>query len=378
MPDEDVYISASFTVNQSYFNLKKAIENASSIEPGKYTKNSYENLQKIIDECRYALSDGITSELSDAKIDLLNNSVAALEEIVPLSFKGASLSLHHNLAINYKADKALFETVGYTNPYVVFEVGGKKTTVKAYAVEGERYVFRFRNIAPNQMNDTIFATLYATYNGVEYASETREYSVAEYCYSTLNKYSADDYAELRTLLVDLLHYGAQSQLYTNYNTDNLVNVNLTEPQLSWGTAEEPSLSNSLNTAYETVENSLVTWKGASLNLNDSVSMRFKFIAEDIDALSLKITSETKEWNITSNNFVLEDGVYSVRFSGLNAGQMSEIVYLTMYKDGVAVSNTVCYSIESYAYSKKDSTIEHLSDLVKAMMKYGRSAYTYVN
>jgi len=75
---------------------------------------------------------------------------------------------------------------------------------------------------------------------------------------------------------------------------------------------------------------------------------------------------------------LENGVYSVKFSGLNAGQMSEKVYLTMYKDGIAVSNTVCYSIESYAYSKQSSQIEHLADLVKAMMKYGYSAYSYVN
>lgn len=129
-------------------------------------------------------STGIKHKLCTECGDEVTEEIPAVEA---LAFKGASLTLHHNLAINYKVDKALFETVGYTNPYVVFEVGGKKTTVKAYAVEGNRYVFRFRNIAPNQMNDTIYATLYATYNGVEYASETREYSVAEYCYSTLNK-----------------------------------------------------------------------------------------------------------------------------------------------------------------------------------------------
>ncbi len=304
--------------------------------------------------------------------------IEEIPTIEKLAFKGASLTLQHNLAINYKVDKALFDIVGYTEPYVIFEINGKQTIVKDYVIEGERYVFRFRNIAPNQMNDTINATLYATYNDVGYASETREYSVAQYCYSTLEKYATDEYAELRTLLVDLLHYGAQSQLYTNYNIENLVNANLTETQLLWGTADEPILTNVLDTAYETVENPLIAWKGASLNLNESVSMMFKFVAENIEGLTLKITSETNEWNISSNNFMLENDVYSVKFSGLNAGQMSEKVYLTMYKDDVAVSNTVCYSIESYACSKKDSTIEHLADLVKAMMKYGNSAHSYVN
>lgn len=289
---------------------------------------------------------------------------------------GASLTLHHNLTVNYKADKALFEEIGYTDPYIVFEIGGKKITVNTYSVEGERYIFRFRDIAPNQMNDTIYATLYATYNGVEYVSEVKEYSIAEYCYATLENYAADEYAKLRTLLVDLLHYGAQSQLYTGYNAENPVNAKLTEAQLAWGTLEDPVLTNSLNTAYKTVENPTITWKGASLNLSDSVSIKFKFIAEEIEGLNLKIVGETGEWNIAAAHFVLEDGVYSVCFSGLNAAQMSEKVYFTMYKDGVAVSNTVCYSIESYAYRKQDSSTEHLSDLVKAMMKYGNAARSY--
>ena len=58
--------------------------------------------------------------------------------------------------------------------------------------------------------------------------------------------------------------------------------------------------------------------------------------------------------------------------------MSETVYLTVYKNGVAVSNTLSYSIESYAYSKQTSTDENLTNLLEAMMKYGNSAYAYVN
>ena len=303
------------------------------------------------------------------------------EEIPMLSkpaFKGASLSLHHNLAINYKVDKALFDEVGYTKPYVVFEIGEVKTIVTEYTIDNERYVFKFQNIAPNQMNDVIYATLYATYNGVEYASETREYSVAEYCYSMLDTYGADEYAELRTLLVDLLHYGAQSQLYTDYNTASLADAKLTDEQLLWGTNEEQTLTDALNTAYETVENPTAKWKGAGLTLTDSVSMRFKFTSNSIDGLNVKIKSATDEWVITSDKFIEEDGVYYVYFNGLNAGQMSEKVYLTIYDGDVAVSNTVCYSIESYAYEKQNSSIAYLSDLVKAMMRYGNSAYAYVN
>lgn len=298
--------------------------------------------------------------------------------VIKLSFRGASLSLHHNLAVNFKADKALFEEVCYENPYVVFEINGVKTAARNYTVDGNRYVFKFRNIAPNQMNDIIYATLYATYDGVVYASDTKEYSVAEYCYGMLSNYSSDEYAKLRTLLVDLLHYGAQSQLYTEYNTDNLVDSRLTEAQLAWGTADDLILTDSLNTTYETVNEPTAIWKGAGLTLKDSITMRFKFMTDSADGLTVKIKTDTDEWSITSDKFVKSGDAYYVYFNALNASQMSENVYLTVYNGNVAVSNTVRYSIESYAYEKQNSSAEYVADLVKAMMKYGNSAYNYIN
>lgn len=301
-----------------------------------------------------------------------------IPQIGQLSFKGASLSLQHNLAINYKVDKTLFDDVGYADPYVVFELNGVKTKVASYTVSGDRYVFSFRNIAPNQMNDTIRATLYATYGGVEYASAMREYSVAEYCYSMLDLYAADQYAELRTLLVDLLNYGAASQTYTGYRTDALVNASLTDAQLQWGTSEEPALDTVLDTTHKTVENPTAKWKGAGLNLQDSVSMRLKFAADSAEDLKVKVESGVNTWTIYSDKFLEEDGVYYVYFTGLDAGQMRQSVYLTIYDGDTPVSNTVCYSIGSYAYEKQNSTITGLPELVKAMMKYGDSAYAYVH
>ena len=56
--------------------------------------------------------------------------------------------------------------------------------------------------------------------------------------------------------------------------------------------------------------------------------------------------------------------------------MSEEVYMTVMKDGVAVSNTARYSIESYAYVKQNDSNNKLVNLVKAMMRYGHSAKNY--
>lgn len=319
-------------------------------------------------------SDGVTLRHEA----LVKSTVVTPSE--KLAFSGASLTLHDNLCINFKANESLFTEVGYENPYVIFELNGKEFTVSDYEVSGGKYVFDFADIAPNNMNDTVKATLYATFDGVEYVSETREYSVATYCYNMLNKYTTPAYAELQTLLVDLLNYGAMSQIYTSYKTDNLVNAKLTDAQKAWGTSEKPTYETVQNLAYKTIENPTVQWKGGGLNLVDAVTMRFKISANSGSYENLVVKAETDDriWTIPFETFTETTGGYYVYFSGFNAGEMSETVYLTVYENGVAVSNTLSYSIESYAYSKQTSTDENLTNLLEAMMKYGNSAYAYVN
>lgn len=297
---------------------------------------------------------------------------------VAIAFSCASLTLQDNLCINFKVNETLFTEVGYENPYVVFELNGEEYTVSDYEVVSGKYVFDFSDISPANMNDTVKATLYATFDGVEYASETREYSVATYCYNMLSKYNTDDYAELRTLLVDLLNYGAQTQIYTNHNINTLVNANLTAEQAAWGTSEAPVYETVQNLAYKTIDNPTVSWKGGGLNLEDSVTMRFKISAESIENLTVKAENEESIWTIPAEEFEATAGDYYVFFDGLDASQMSEPVYLTVYDGDTPVSNTICYSVESYAYSKQSSTDTNLVNLLEAMMKYGNSASAYVN
>ena len=298
-----------------------------------------------------------------------------------LKFSSTYLTVHNDLSLNYKVSKDIIDNGGYSNPYVVFEFGGRTVKVDKYTLseDGKSYVFAFNNIAPDQMNDTISATLHAVLNGVRYTGETKEYSVSQYCYNLLDKYSGDENAKLRTLLVDLLNYGSASQIYTGHNTENLANAKLTEEQKGFATVAEPTLTTVKNTAYKTIENPAVTWKGAGLNLQKSVTMRFKIAADSIDGLSVKVESESNgKWIIPAKSFVKTDGGYYIYFNGLNAGQMSEPVYLTVYNGDTAVSDTICYSVESYAYTKKGSTDVVLNDLLIAMMKYGNAAYAYTH
>ena len=309
--------------------------------------------------------------------------VAPAEEETEPEFKvsAASVTLQSNLQANYKVNKNLFETAGYSAPYMTFTLNGKTTRVDDFDVVDNYYVFRFADIAPDKMNDTITSVLYATKNEENVQFE-KEYSIAEYCYNQLAKEEVQANEKLRTLLVDMLNYGAASQNYTGYNTANLVNADLDDAQKGWGTSGAPTLTDSLNTAAKTVENATATWIGAALRLTDRVEMKFIIDTASIDGLTVKFTNaagDVEHATVASDTFERRAaGGYYVYFDGFDASQMREVVYVTAYNGDTAVSNTIAYSVETYAYAKQNSSVPNLGALVIAMMKYGNAAKAYAS
>jgi hypothetical protein len=296
------------------------------------------------------------------------------------AFTGASVTLQSDLSIQFKVLESFFTEQGYADPYVVVvDRNGIETLIREYTVKDGKYSFIYKNIAPHRIGDTITATLYATYNGELYCSAPIEYSVARYCYNMLGKTEGNAaFDKLRTLLVDILHYGAESQKYTGYRTEDLCNSGLTPEQLACGTELTRELVNHKDLEHKVVENPTVHWKGAGLNLQESVAIRFRLEAESYEDLEVRVTLAGQTFKFRSEDFDYRaDGTF-VHFTYLNAAQLSEPVYITAYRDGVQVSNTLCYSVESYAYSKQTvTTIPYLASLVERMMCYGDSAKAYV-
>ena len=73
-----------------------------------------------------------------------------------------------------------------------------------------------------------------------------------------------------------------------------------------------------------------------------------------------------------------EGQYYVSFDGLTARQMRQTMYITVYQGDTAVSNTLAYSVESYAYAKQNDSDAKLVALLAAMIRYGDSAAAYLN
>ena len=301
------------------------------------------------------------------------------QTIPALKIGAASLSLTDNLTINYKIKKSLLAEGYYTNPYVEVTMQGETVTLTEYREDSNYYIFPFEDLAPHLMDEVIVAVPYATCVDQVCVGKAQDYSIKEYCYKNLDTYSADQYAPLRTLLVDLLNYGAASQKYVGDSEDILVNAELTAAQKAWGTAGDRTLTSLQDTKYAVNEGATVKWKGAGLSLQDSVAIRFKIDATDVDGLYVRVINANGVYTVPSEKFVKTSGGHYVYFDQLNAADMGMANYATVYDANGPISNTICYSIESYAYTQKaTATDQNLIDLIDAMIRYGDAAKSYVN
>lgn len=298
--------------------------------------------------------------------------------VTDLKFRSASLALHSDLTIIFLIDRTVIENGGYENPYVVFTLNGTETIVKDYTVNSMTYAFRFSHIAPDRMNDSVTAVPYATKNGKLCQGIPQPYSIATYCKNMLNKATTTDVE--KTMLVDLLNYGAATQIFTNHRTDALANEALTTEQKQFGTAETPTLKSVRDKNYATIENPLATWESAALRLNQSVSIQLTFSTTENPAnLSVRVTEKNGKLLHELDASLLtkkDDGTIQLKYQGLSACYFRKTVLFTVYKQETPISNTLAYSIESYASAKKDCGTASLENLVSSMMKYGNSCFRY--
>ena len=298
--------------------------------------------------------------------------------VTDLKFKSASLSLHSDLTIVFHIRRSVIENGGYENPYVVFTMNGQETIVTDYTVNDQTYAFRFCNIAPYRMNDSVTAVPYATKNGTLCRGVQQQYGIATYCKRLLGRETTTDVE--KTMLVDLLNYGTATQIFADYRTDEPVNAILTEEQKLLGTPDAPSMESVLNTKYATVTSPLATWKSASLVLKQSVAIQLKFATEEeLSNLSVRVTEKNGKSldKLDSSVFTQNsDGTIQLKYQGLSSCYFGKTVLFTVYQGQTPISNTLAYSIESYASAKEQCGIPELENLVLSLMKYGNSCFRY--
>ena len=294
---------------------------------------------------------------------------------VPLKFQSASLSLQSDLSILFNVKRETLTNGKYSDPYVVFTQNGTSSTVRTYTESDGILHFRFDHVAPYQMGETVSAVLYATaQDGTLAQSSAVEYGVAVYCQRMFARSTTTD--AVKTMLVNLLNYGTQAQISTGYDTENPVIDLLTEEQKAFGTTTAPVCRSVTNSAYVRVDSPKASWRSATLMLRECISVQVKLRASDITGYVVRVRNHAGKLlaEIPAASFTDEgSGVYSVRYDGVTAIRLSETLLFTVYSGDTAVSNTLAYSVESYAASKQNGSDSTLAALVNALMNYGRSA-----
>ena len=324
------------------------------------------------------------------KADGLNKPIVSDGTVVTYYYKGktapeekpapvintVSLSLESSITMNFKVLKSSLSS--FDEFYMTFECGGKEEKVTDYKETDNYYVFSYKGINPQLMNNNVTAVLHAKNKSEEYTSPEKIMSVREYAYKVLDRYSGDEHSKLRTLLVDLLNYGAAAQIYAGYQTDNLVNSDLTDVQKNWASKDTKEFKNIKNFNYKTISNPTAKWKTCSLVLKNSIVVKVKFSAKDVENKTVEIVLKNKKYTYTKDNFVSNgDGTYYVYCNELFANELSDNLLFTIYENGVPCSNTMLFSVESYARLVRDNYKDKpLDKMTTAMMLYGNSAKAY--
>ena len=253
------------------------------------------------------------------------------------------------------------DTTGY---YAVIEKtwADRATTTKIipadqWGTAGKYWAIVYDGLAAKEMGDTFYVTIYNA-DGVA-VSNAKEDSVRAY----VERAFASQKEAGKTMMVDMLNYGAAAQVYTDYGTDDLANSKLTDAQKAYGTAETPEMSN------DVVKGTNYSGSRFILNSRIQVQLAFKNLTSDMYAIYTYTNAkgEAKTVRVEGADFVIIGGKPAgVELSELVYADARTMVEVTVYKADGTVHGTATDSIESCC-------VRSSGDLFVALMKFADSA-----
>lgn len=262
---------------------------------------------------------------------------------------GWSLTLGSDLSVNFKID--VHTSISETAIIHIAVAGAKKTyAVSELTANADGFYYLSVKVAAAQMTDEITVQIV---NGTE-QSEKKTYSVRAYADSIL----AGEYSEeTKTLVTQMLHYGAAAQNYFNYRTDSLANSGLTESLTAPTTSAGPSYTGAVEG---------VIYSGATLVHREKIAVRFYFeVTGDVSAYSFTVNGE-------SCTPVQKGGRYCIEIADINPQDLDDRI--TVKVDNAL---TVVYSPMNYIVNMYKKGSESLQALVKTLYNYHLAAEAYL-
>ena len=268
------------------------------------------------------------------------------------------------------------------NPGAVKE--NKVTVVDTYSgMAGSSYRYPFYDMVASEMGVPVTATLY----GDGQLLALRTYSIATYAYNVIRNEVMPK--ELKTFMVDMLNYGAASQINFYYQSANLVNADLTEEEKALGTQEVPELNN-IYERVEATDGSGISPTAVAVSLGSVIETNLYFTLGEHDKNDIEVVIDYFTFNGEPAQMIIDGndiqqllpGVdrYNVVFAKYGPSQVRDALYMSFRSKatGEKIGGTLTYSIESYisnTLSKPELKAE-TRELLVAMIKYAESAEAY--
>lgn len=281
-----------------------------------------------------------------------------------LAIVSANLRIDENVNLVYAASVPS----GYSNPYMVFSFLGESYTVTDYTRDDlGNYCFELTKLLPQYMGENVSAVLHAAKGGTEETVTYAAYSVRQYC---VNKLGSNPSAKLKTLLSDLLTYGAEAQQYVGYKTGELVTAGLSLTPSTFTAVSGKSVT------FSGTADAAADWSAATLVLRNTLAVRFYFRASNVSGLSVRCSINGRTKTFSSSDFVADGSRYYVEMTDVEATEFDDTVTAAFYRNDAQVGRSASYSVNTYVCNTQDTTDANLRALVRALYNYGAAASDY--
>jgi hypothetical protein len=321
---------------------------------------------------------------------------------VTLTGKNFSLSFEDEILVNFYYSVSDISRVTEQGMLVFHSNPGTPNISKAnekysdpvYTASTGYYTCTTDGIAAKEMGDTRYYCAYAKLSDGTYAySSLYEYSPRKYAMSRL---ANSTNTEMKALCVAMLNYGAEAQKYFNYNTDNLMNKDLTAAQKALVTGYSSSLFkgtvpvNSGKIGNFAQTSTGFSSRSASVSFEGAFAINYYFTPNcDVDGnITFYYWSPADYAKVSSlapgnatGKITMEQqssGSYWAQVSGIPAKELDETYYVAAFytsDNEIRCTGIIAYSLSKYCMNnaKPGNPMEGLAAFT-AM--YGYHAKTY--
>ena len=343
------------------------------------------------------------TENADGSVTLTYTSGSTPASVVPtLTLKSPTLEFKDMICINafYTAEN-IQDVVEMGMITYSYEVSRWSIRTASYVIPGAtyvestgRYYSSSQGIHAKYLADTVYLAAYAKLADGSYVySKLAPYSPLTYANSQLRN-STD--VKMKQLVVAMLNYGNEAQLYFGHNTGNLANANLTADQLGLPEIYRADMVSSVPAASATKQGIFANNQGfasrmPAISFEGAFCINYFFTPNYVpangitlyywDATDYAANSVLSTSNATGSFKLVGTGTGEYRgdITGISAKNLSEAVYVAAaYKDAngtVWTSGVLGYSIGAYCSSQAAKGGD-IANLAMATAVYGYHAKQY--